>query len=1005
MNYNAYTGNRKSLLFSLKFWALTLLLVLFYTTLLFAQNIVYIDPTNSGDPAEDGTQEHPFDSWGDFTLAENTTYLQKAGTEFQLSGTINIDNISNVTISSYGEGERPILNSNPGSNAAIIRVARASNTVVDGMALIGNLSNSPEGGVFVSGHWSAGGDPTLNTVVNNCEIAYCYNGVRGVPASTPIETITVTNCDIHHINEDGVFIKHCENITIENCHMWHINLDWHIQGHLESQSPGDCIHILGDCDNYLIKDNILDRRYTGNKFCFIYGNTSYTPSVSGRVIGNTMYPPKDTITSNGGAAMYFSESGYVEVAYNKIIGRDYEWGGTPVAIAHMEVDSIDFYYNLMDSVTGCNFVMKNDYANVYNNTLIANKDAGWGILFSGTESGYVRNNIVALKSGYPIYFNNTGLVNENNLMIEGNVSTWNQEIGIASWENGNFMLTSGSNCVNSGYNYSSYPIDLNNTPVPQGGCRDLGSYEFIEGGAVNNPPVINNQTFSIDENSASGESVGVVVASDPDPDQTITFSIQSGNASNAFSIDEVSGELTVNNQAALNYENTPAFNMVIMVTDNGTSPMSSSASVTVNLNDLNENPVIDDQDFEIEENTSNGQTVGSVIATDPDNGQSLTYNIVSGNSSNAFQINESTGEITVANSTALDFESVTVFTLTVEVEDNGLGNLSDQALVTIDILDVNEIPEIANQSYTVAENSSNGFLVGTVVATDPDQGQTLTYSISSGNVSGAFQIDPVSGELTIANSSVINFEENPVFELSVNVEDNGQGNLSAEADITINLTDVNEPPVIITESLTVNVNGALIQHEISNIKINVGFIEAEDPDAGQSVSYAIITGNERSMWSLNPQTGKLSLINPYELNPVEIHNYPLEIEVEDNSAGSLTGSSTINVYVNIYFPNPNGNENTLTDVESSNIDDFAYNLYPNPVNDHLNLDFSKVIADDQEFEVSILNMSGELLQKQTLYAMNSEFSERLNVSRLSKGMYIVVINHGKVSRYGKFIKR
>ncbi len=1005
MNYNAYTGNRRSLLFSFKFWALTILLVLFYTTLLVAQNIVYIDPTNTGDPNEDGTVDHPYDSWADFSFTDNTTYLQKAGTEFQLSGTLNIDNVNNVTISSYGEGERPILHSNPGTNAAMIRVARAENTVVDGMALIGNLANSPEGGVFVSGHWSSGGAPTVNTTINDCEIAYCYNGVRGVPASTPIETITITNCDIHHINEDGAFIKHCENITIENCHMWHINLDWHLQGHLESQSPGDCIHILGDCDNYLIKDNILDRRYTGNKFCFIYGNTSYTPSVSGRVIGNIMYPPKDTATGYGGAAMYFSESGYVEVAYNKIIGRDYIYGGKPVSIAHMEVDSIDFYYNLMDSVTGCNFVMKNDYANVYNNTLISNTDASWGILFSGTESGYVRNNIAALKSGNPIYFNNTGLVNENNLTIEGDVGTWNEQIGLVDWENGNFMLTSGSNCVNSGFNYNDYNIDLNNTPVPQGGCRDVGSYEFVEGGATNNPPVINNQTFSIDENSANGESVGVVVASDPDPDQTITFSIQSGNASNAFAIDASTGELTVNNEGALDYETTSSFNLVVMVTDNGSSPMSSSASVTVNVNDINEDPVIDNQDFDVEENTPNGQEVGTVIAIDPDNGQSLTYTIVSGNNSGAFQIGSSSGIITVANADALDFETTTGYTLTVEVEDNGLGNLSDQATITIDVLDVNEVPEIADQSFSIEENSANGFSVGTVVATDPDQGQELTYAITSGNALGAFEIDPVTGELTIADNAAINFEENPFFELVVSVADNGAGNLSADADITVNLIDINEAPVIVTESLTVDVNADLIQHEIGNININVGLIEAQDPDAGQSLTYTITSGNERSIWSLNSGTGKLSLINPYELNPMEINQYPVEIKVMDNASGPLSDVSVVHIYVNINSTSVPGSENSLTSVSNPQAQGFEYNIYPNPVKDQLNLEFSNVNTDERSFEVSILNMSGELLLKQSLSTFNPEFSERIDVSRLSEGMYIVVINHGKVSKQGKFIKR
>jgi hypothetical protein len=79
--------------------------------------------------------------------------------------------------------------------------------------------------------------------------------------------------------------------------------------------------------------------------------------------------------------------------------------------------------------------------------------------------------------------------------------------------------------------------------------------------------------------------------------------------------------------------------------------------------------------------------------------------------------------------------------------------LSSQATVTVSLTNVNEVPIINNQSFSVAENSSNGTNVGTVVASDPDAGQTLTYSILSGNTSGAFAINASTGVLTVANSS------------------------------------------------------------------------------------------------------------------------------------------------------------------------------------------------------------------------------------------------------------
>jgi hypothetical protein len=100
-----------------------------------------------------------------------------------------------------------------------------------------------------------------------------------------------------------------------------------------------------------------------------------------------------------------------------------------------------------------------------------------------------------------------------------------------------------------------------------------------------------------------------------------------------------------------------------------------------------------------------------------------------------------------------------------KVQDNGTGTLSSQATVTVSLTNINEVPVINNQAFSVAENSANGTNVGTVVASDPDAGQTLTYSILSGNTSGAFAINASTGVLTVANSSALNFETTPSFPL------------------------------------------------------------------------------------------------------------------------------------------------------------------------------------------------------------------------------------------------
>ena len=100
-------------------------------------------------------------------------------------------------------------------------------------------------------------------------------------------------------------------------------------------------------------------------------------------------------------------------------------------------------------------------------------------------------------------------------------------------------------------------------------------------------PVVENQSFSIDENSQEGTVVGTIQASDPDED-ALTFSITDGNTGDAFAVNAGTGELTVNTSSALDYETTPSFTLTIAVSD---GQVSSTAGITVELNDIAAEPL------------------------------------------------------------------------------------------------------------------------------------------------------------------------------------------------------------------------------------------------------------------------------------------------------------------------------------------------------------------------------------------------------------------------------
>ena len=109
---------------------------------------------------------------------------------------------------------------------------------------------------------------------------------------------------------------------------------------------------------------------------------------------------------------------------------------------------------------------------------------------------------------------------------------------------------------------------------------------------------------------------------------------------------------------------------------------------------VNRAPVPSGGPFSLSENSPNGTSVGTVTAGDPDAGQTHAFVITgSGNTGGAFAIN-SGGQITVANSAALDFETRPSFTLTVQVTDNGTPAMSGTTTVTVNLTDVPEAPSL-----------------------------------------------------------------------------------------------------------------------------------------------------------------------------------------------------------------------------------------------------------------------------------------------------------------------
>ncbi|NQZ77545.1 MAG: T9SS type A sorting domain-containing protein, partial [Ekhidna sp.] len=164
---------------------------------------------------------------------------------------------------------------------------------------------------------------------------------------------------------------------------------------------------------------------------------------------------------------------------------------------------------------------------------------------------------------------------------------------------------------------------------------------IIEVTDVNEAPIVTDADFMIDELVEAGTEVGIIEFSDPEGDD-LTVSIVAGNTGDAFAVDN-NGVLTVNLAEPLDIDDNPNFSLTIDVSD---GEFITSATVSVDLLDVNESPIVEDAVFEINGRPDQGAEVGSLVFSDPEN-DDLSFEITAGNSAGIFAI-DNQGVITAA---------------------------------------------------------------------------------------------------------------------------------------------------------------------------------------------------------------------------------------------------------------------------------------------------------------------------------------------------------------------
>lgn len=233
-----------------------------------------------------------------------------------------------------------------------------------------------------------------------------------------------------------------------------------------------------------------------------------------------------------------------------------------------------------------------------------------------------------------------------------------------------------------------------------------------------NPPIFQERLYRavLSETSTVGTPALKVVATDQDSvrNSVIHYRILSNgkNSTDYFHIDSSSGLILT--ARTLDHELVQEFVFTVRATDNGFPALSSEASVTVMVNDINDNPPVFNQliyEAYVNELAPRGHFVTCVQASDADSSDfdKLEYSILSGNERMLFVMDKKTGIITLSSHLKQRMEPF--YSLYVSVSDR---IFSSSAQVLITVWCANLYSPVFEQNMYVAEVKENS-PVGTKV--------------------------------------------------------------------------------------------------------------------------------------------------------------------------------------------------------------------------------------------------------------------------------------------------
>nr|XP_034374834.1 cadherin-related family member 3-like [Arvicanthis niloticus] len=427
--------------------------------------------------------------------------------------------------------------------------------------------------------------------------------------------------------------------------------------------------------------------------------------------------------------------------------------------------------------------------------------------------------------------------------------------------------------------------------------------------------------ININENLPIGTKLAKFMATDRDIEDTVRYEFI--GTQKVFAINEDFGEVTV--AYPLDYEDDTipkSWVLYVRVYDNERIH-STTGTLTVILQDVNDNPPRCSQDIyviELPENIPVDTPLVSLTCTDQDGtipNNNITYHLIKDTFSNkTFTLTNSQLKIGPMH---LDYDS-TIFagmdfkhTLFVRVSDEGIPVLSTIIRIIVRVSRINEQNPTGSMmtfTFSILENSPIGTLVGKITFIDEDWPfNNIHYTIVGDNfgLPPKFYIESDTGMIKLLNS--LDREVASQYKIAVSVTDVGNDALpdplrqrSATAQVTIHVLNVNDEPPVCTPS-------HLETQIYATFKGPIIHLRCSDKDSPQDhLSYSITEGNTNNqftLWREGAESPVLASRQDFQYDLLEgaqdVVTFQLLIEVTDeldgNAASQLTTTMTVIIHV------------------------------------------------------------------------------------------------------------